>query len=120
MTRTRPAAARGRWGEDRAAQWYVAHGYTVVARNWRCRVADVDGEIDIVAHRPGTVVICEVKTRRSDAFGGPAAAVDHDKQVRLRRLALAFLGQAGLHEPEIRFDVAAVVGARIDVIEAAF
>lgn len=88
----------------------------MVARNWRC----ADGELDIVARRPGTLVICEVKARRTAAYGGPAAAVGHDKQMRLRRLALRFLAEHGMHEPIIRFDVACVVGVEIDVIEAAF
>jgi putative endonuclease len=108
--------ARGRFGEDLAARWYTAHGYEVVTRNWRC----TDGELDIVARRPGTLVICEVKARRSAAYGGPAAAVGHDKQMRLRRLALRFLAEHGLHEPVVRFDVACVIGAGIEVIEGAF
>jgi putative endonuclease len=87
-----------------------------VARNWRCP----QGEVDIVARRPGTLVICEVKARRTAAFGGPASAVGHDKQMRLRRLALHFLADVGVHEPEIRFDVACVVGTEVDVIEGAF
>jgi putative endonuclease len=98
------------------ARWYAAHGYQIVERNWRC----TEGEVDIVARRPGTLVICEVKARRNAAFGGPAAAVGHDKQMRLRRLALRYLAENGMHEPVIRFDVACVVGAEIDVIEGAF
>jgi putative endonuclease len=66
------------------------------------------------------LVICEVKARRNADFGGPAAAVGHDKQMRLRRLALRYLAENGMHEPVIRFDVACVVGAEIDVIEGAF
>ena len=48
-----------------AASWrretrYVARGYRVVARNWRCRI----GELDLVLARGSALVICEVKTRR--------------------------------------------------------
>jgi putative endonuclease len=92
----------------------------VLARNWRCRTADVDGEVDIVAAAPGVVVFCEVKSRASAGFGGPAAAVDHRKQARLRRLAVAWLAT---HRPgvvQVRFDVAAVVGDELTMIEAAF
>lgn len=74
----------------------------------------------------GVVVVCEVKTRRSDGFGGPEAAVGVAKQRRLRRLAAAWLAAAtadgtlptGPHE--VRFDVVAVVGAKVRVITAAF
>ena len=108
----------GASGEDRAAAWYVAQGYTVVARNWRCR----DGEIDLICTHGTTVVICEVKTRSSLAYGHPAEAVTPTKQRRLRTLAALWLasGEAPLHPAAIRFDVAAVLPGEIDVIEAAF
>lgn len=102
------------------AAWYIARGYEVAARNWTCRTAEVRGEIDLVATRPGLVVICEVKTRSSSAFGGPVAAVGPDKQNRLRRLALAYLRATGVSARSLRFDVAAVIGSQVDVIEAAF
>jgi putative endonuclease len=117
--------ALGRRGEDAAAQWYRDGGYVIVARNWRCR----DGEIDIVARaQDGTLVICEVKTRSSSAFGSPFEAVTVAKQGRLRRLASRWLASAATgrgHFVEIRFDVAGVTrgpdGALVvEVLEGAF
>ncbi len=92
----------------------------VLARNWRCR----DGEIDlvvrvVVASRP-TIVICEVKTRTSAAFGAPAEAVGWAKQARLRRLAMAWLAENPEERGALRFDVASVVGAEVTVLEGAF
>jgi putative endonuclease len=119
--RHRPYRQRlGAHGEDRAADWYRAAGYDVVARNWRCAA----GELDLVVALPGELVFCEVKTRTSDRFGLPAEAVTAAKQRRLRTLAARFLAE---HPPvdgsaarSIRFDVVAVTGSTIDVIEAAF
>ncbi len=95
----------------------MARGYQVTARNWRCAA----GEIDLVLARPGEVIFCEVKARASSEFGGPQGAVNWQKQRRLRRLAAMWLAQ---ERPSgavtVRFDVAAVIGARIEVIEAAF
>ena len=108
--------ARGRWGEDEAARWYVRHGYTVAARNWRCPA----GELDLVLRSGSTVVFCEVKARASDAYGGGGAAVGWDKQRRLRRLAAAWLEETGVHGVTVRFDVVAVTGVRLDVLEGAF
>jgi putative endonuclease len=110
--------ARGRFGEDIVARWYERHGFEVVSRNWRC----AEGEIDIVAVRPGLVVVCEVKARASAAYGHPAEAVGRERQRRLRRAAAQWLVahrrmSAGR---TVRFDVAAVVHGRIDVIENAF
>ena len=72
--------AFGQAGEDRAAAWYRAHGYEVLARNWRCR----EGELDLVVRRGRTLVFVEVKARRTDRFGIPAEAVTPTKQRRLR------------------------------------
>jgi putative endonuclease len=113
--------ARGRWGEDRACTHYRRLGYQIVERNWRCE----QGEIDVVARLGNTIVFCEVKTRRSDAFGTPAEAVTPRKQRRLRGLAVEWLAERGVRG-ELRFDVASVrpAGGRggftVEVLEAAF
>ncbi len=108
----------GALGEERAAAWYEEHGYRVVARNWRCR----DGELDLILARGDCLVVCEVKTRSSLAYGHPAEAVTHTKQRRIRGLASRWLaeGLAPFRPREIRFDVAAVLPGEISVIEAAF
>ena len=103
-------------GEALAAAWYEAHGYEVVARNWRCR----SGEIDLVVRRNRIFVFCEVKTRTSDVFGIPAAAVDHRKRQRLRVLAARWLDDSPVRAREIRFDVVSVIGTDVTVIEGAF
>ena len=94
----------GRRGEAAAERRYVAHGYRVVARNWRCRI----GELDLVVSRGSTLVICEVKTRRGSRFGGGFEAVDARKRQKLRALAEVFLQQHGGGGAAIRFDVASV------------
>jgi len=114
----------GRRGEDAAARWYVRAGYHVEARNWRCS----DGEIDLIATDRGVVVICEVKTRSSKAFGSPEEAVTMAKQRRLRRLAARWLSHQrarGSPMRSVRFDVAAVWDDRsgglvVDVLQDAF
>jgi putative endonuclease len=113
---TRGRQALGRRGEDLAAAWYEARGYRIVERNWRCR----DGELDLVVGGPGLVVFCEVKTRTSEAFGVPAEAVTPAKQRRIRRLATLWLRERGGGGAQLRFDVAAVMGRDVDVIENAF
>jgi putative endonuclease len=108
--------ARGRWGEDTAARHYQRAGYLVLGRNWRCRF----GEIDLIAGRGHTLVIVEVKARRTAAYGPPSAAVGPAKQQRLRRLAAEWLRVSGVHADVVRFDVVAITGQDIDVFEAAF
>ncbi len=117
----RPAAGGhrqryGAAGEALAAAWYEAAGYVVLDRNWRCP----EGELDLVCRRGPTLVVCEVKARRSAAFGTPAEAVGRDKQRRVRRLAARWLREHGIRCWEVRFDVAAVTGDRLEILQDAF
>jgi putative endonuclease len=111
----------GQNGEDAAAAWYTAAGYEILDRNWRVR----EGELDLVVRDAGTIVFCEVKTRRGDAFGLPAEAVTVRKQQRVRLLAGRWLAAHDTSAPNLRFDVAAVGpdgrgGWNVDVIPEAF
>ena len=58
-------AALGARGEDIALAFLQAHGYTIQARNYRCRY----GEIDLVCAHGAVLVFCAVKLRRSTGFG---------------------------------------------------
>jgi putative endonuclease len=95
----------GRLGEDLAARHVVGAGFLILARNWRCEV----GEIDIVARDGGTLVIVEVKTRTSTAYGSPAEAITPRKADKLRELALAWLSSHPGRGEGVRFDVISVV-----------
>jgi putative endonuclease len=65
-------------------------------------------------------VFVEVKARTSDRFGIPAEAVTPAKQRRLRGLATRYLSDTGTRAGALRFDVVAILGGRLEVIEAAF
>lgn len=100
--------AVGRFGEDLAAAHLEAAGLSVLARNWRCRI----GEIDIVARDDDTVVFVEVKTRSGLGFGHPAEAVTAAKAARIHRLAMHWLEQNradGGRRATLRFDVVTVL-----------
>lgn len=110
------------WHEGERAAWhlYRDRGYRLVARNWRCRV----GELDLVVERGGTLVFCEVKARAS-AVAGPFDAVTPAKQRKVRTVAEAFLVATRARPQACRFDVASVVldraGApRVHLFEDAF
>lgn len=94
----------GRRGEDRAAQYLRRRGYRILARNWRCRL----GEIDLIALDGDTLVFVEVKTRRGDLFGSPELAVTPRKQRQLTKAALSFIMSRKLGHLPGRFDVVAI------------
>ncbi|MHB1802493.1 MAG: YraN family protein [Actinomycetes bacterium] len=95
----------GRYGEDVATRYLVAQGLAILERNWRCSL----GELDIVAREGDALVVCEVKTRTSRAYGTPAEAVTVSKRSRLRRLAVRWVQEHDVHPAEIRIDVLAVL-----------
>lgn len=113
-------ARTGRQGEDAALAVYRRRGFVLVARNWRCRV----GELDLVVRRGDVLVICEVKTRRGSSFGGGYEAVTARKRAKLRVTAEAFLQEARARPRAVRFDVASVAlgprGPEVELFEDAF
>jgi putative endonuclease len=105
--RRRPPADAGRWGEQQAAHALRAKGYRVLGE--RVRVGTRD-EIDIVARHGEVLVFVEVKTRRSEDFGRPAASVDRRKRHTLSRAAVRYLRALRYPAVAFRFDVVEVVG----------
>lgn len=92
----------GRRAEQLAAQFLRDQGLQILERNYRRRL----GELDIVARGEGVLVVAEVRSRATAAFGGAAASVGWRKRQRITRAASALLQQ----HPEfarlaVRFDV---------------
>lgn len=104
----RSAATLGRYGEQMAVRYLRERGLDILERNWRCEL----GEIDIVALDGRCLVVCEVKTRRSTAFGSPIAQVTVAKLARLRRLAATWLQEHDAHVDDVRIDVIGVLRPR--------
>jgi putative endonuclease len=104
-TEARPTQRLGQWGEELAAFHLERRGMAVLDRNWRCE----HGEIDIVALDGDCLVVCEVKTRRGMAHGGPVHAISWAKRMRLRRLAAAWLAAHDRPVAGVRIDVVGIV-----------
>lgn len=97
----------GQWGEEQVAEKLRREGWSVLARNFRCRM----GEIDIVAEDGTFLAFVEVKLRKDDRFGSACEAVTPAKQRKLRTAAQFYLmGHPTTLQP--RFDVAEVYAPR--------
>lgn len=92
-------------GEDTAAGLLERKGMRLLARNWRCKV----GELDLVAMDGATLVFVEVKCRSRDRLYDPALAVDVRKQIRVRRVAEAYMAMEHPRFSDCRFDVVSVI-----------
>ena len=93
-----PKINSGVLGEQSAAVYLERKGFKIEEKNFRCKY----GELDIVARDGSCIVVAEVKTRNSYAYGYPAEFVTPKKQERLRRAAMEYVGYK---EVEMRFDV---------------
>ena len=100
--------ARGRAAEGAALAYLQARGLSLLTRNYRCRL----GEIDLVMRDGDELVFVEVRARGSDTHGGAAGSVDAHKQRRLRFAARHYLmTHSRAAAWPARFDVVAICGS---------
>ena len=108
-------------GEDIAFDYLAKNGYSIINRNFTCRM----GEIDIIAlddsQKDMEIVFIEVKTRRDARCGQPAEAVDLRKMRHIIRVAQFFIMMNKLEQLNCRFDVIEILhGDQINHIKNAF
>lgn len=97
-----------------------ARGHDVLARRFRIR----HGEVDVVTRSGDHLYFVEVKTRRSDRYGGALGALDGLKLRRMARVADVFVARHGLFDLQPHLAVVAVepsdAGARVRFLPDAF
>ncbi|PID58525.1 YraN family protein [candidate division KSB3 bacterium] len=91
----------GKKGEQLAYEYILRQGYTVLERNFRCKL----GEIDLIAGDRNMVVFLEVRTKSSTACGPAYNSVTPRKQQHVKRTALFYIAQRNLVNTQFRFDV---------------
>ncbi len=107
----RAAELLGRGAEDEVARRLEAQGFTVLARRLRTGA----GEIDLVVADDERLVFVEVKARA--CLADAAYSVSACQQMRLLEAAsLALATHEDWARPEIRFDVALVAGAAVEIL----
>jgi len=107
---------RGHSAEEQARQFLINKGLQPVCRNYRCK----QGELDLVMTDQQTLVIVEVRFRKSDQYGSAAESVTYRKQSRIIAATQCYLAVHPTNRA-IRFDVVAISGnGSIDWIPNAF
>ncbi len=96
---------RGRLGERAAKKHLQSLGLKFLVANFKSN----RGEIDLVFRDNDCLAFVEVKTRSSEDWARPAAAVDARKRRLLSQTALDYLKLLGNPKVKIRFDIVEVL-----------
>lgn len=96
---------RGELGERAAKRQLKKLGLKFLTANFRSQ----RGEIDLIFRDNDCLVFVEVKTRSSEDWTRPAAAVDARKRRLLSQTALDYLRLLGNPQVKIRFDIVEVL-----------
>ncbi|GAB4574060.1 MAG: YraN family protein [Anaerolineae bacterium] len=116
-----PRHTLGRRGEALAAEHLLRNGLTIIDRNWRCPL----GELDIIARDGDEWVFVEVRTRRARTTNTALESMTGAKQSRLIAAIHAYFEARGYDLEDVIWRVDLVVialsagGARIEVIRDA-
>jgi putative endonuclease len=94
----------GKLGEDLACSHLVRKGYSIVARNYRCRL----GEVDLIARGRDGLAFVEVRTKRHPAMVMPEETIGRGKADRMARSAEHYLMDTGQEGVGWRLDLIAV------------
>jgi putative endonuclease len=109
------ASQFGERGELLATDFLRRTGYRIVCANFKVSVgrnrrgAIVTGEIDLIGYEADALCFVEVKTRRSDEFASPLAAVDLRKQRQITRTARMYRKILHLTDTKFRYDVVSII-----------
>ena len=109
--------ATGTDNEQRATEYLIDNGYSILERNFRNKT----GEIDIIAKNDNLIVFVEVKYRSSKKYGYAVEAVSYRKQQIIRQVAMYYLTtRYKSYDIPCRFDVIGIDGTDITHIKNAF
>jgi putative endonuclease len=96
---------RGELGERAAKKFLQKAGLKFLAANFRSE----RGEIDLIFRDDDCLAFIEVKTRSSEDWARPAAAVNAERRRRLSQSALDYLRRLKNPAVKIRFDIVEVL-----------
>ncbi|HWT27079.1 MAG TPA: YraN family protein [Mobilitalea sp.] len=103
--------------EQKAADYLKKNDYTIIEKNFRCKI----GEIDLIGKNEGYLCFIEVKFRSSSQKGFPAEAITPTKIRRITRTAEFFLLLHNLPQDiPCRFDAVVILDDEISLIKNAF
>lgn len=109
--------AIGKQYEDLAREYLIKNGYTIIDKNYRCKI----GEIDVIAKDNDYLCFIEVKYRSNSNKGYPSESINANKIFRITKTAEYYL-MTNKYSTNVkcRFDLVAILGNKIELIKNAF
>lgn len=105
---------RGKQAEDFACCYLKSKGLNLIARNYTCRL----GEIDLIMHDKDMLVFIEVRYRQHQQYGHSLETVDAGKKNKLIKTAEHYLQyNPKLAEIPCRFDVFGISPGKSNVVQ---
>ena len=98
--------AIGRNGEEIAALYLTRNGYQILDHNWNLHHGC---ELDIVAYKNGKLHFIEVKTRSSDRYGPPQAAINDKKMFHLMHAIREYRYRRKFNDYDYQIDSIAII-----------
>ncbi len=94
---------KGKKAEQQACRYLLNQGLKLIDKNYSCR----HGELDLIMQQQDTLVVVEVRFRKSSQFGRPEETISKQKQSRIINTTQQYLIQHKL-KSAVRFDVIAM------------
>lgn len=95
---------KGKLGENEACKYLKKNKYEILERNYSKRC----GEIDIIAQKENKIAFVEVKTRSKTEYGEPSEAVTYQKQQKIKKTALFYIGEKDI-DADFSFDIIEII-----------
>ena len=91
----------GNAAERQVADFLADRGYTILERNYTCRL----GEVDLIAEDRGVLCFVEVRSRTSSRYGEALETITATKRRRISLTAHHYLVTRRIEGRACRFDV---------------
>lgn len=106
MAKKKEAAELGTTGEEIAGLYLTQHNFRILDHNWNLHKGC---EIDIIALKNNKLHFIEVKTRSSDKYGPPEAAITPQKMRNIRKAAIEYRYRHQITDMPYQIDSIAIV-----------
>jgi len=99
------SSEKGAYYEEVALQYLLSKGLQLVARNYLCKL----GELDLLMRDAGFLVVVEVRYRKNNQYGGALESITKIKQNKVIAATEHYLMNKKIKSP-VRIDVVAITG----------